>query len=150
FVAMLICVGLAILVSVLIKGLQLVGHVFCIWAPTAHGAKALAIASLIMIALGSGLQVLGMIIRVAEGGRVGPFASLGASPGVGLVGSLLSNLGQIINLIEIVVFLFFLRAIAQCIRDRRLQDNVRQLLFLAGTSIALVAAILSMFLFAAF
>jgi hypothetical protein len=150
YVAMRICVGIALLVILLIKGLQFVGHVCCLWAPTAHGAKALAIASFVMVALGFGLQMVGGIINVAEGGSVGAIARLVPSPAVGEVGFLLRSVGQIIDYVEIIVFLLFLRAIAQCIHDRPLQDNVRQLLFLAGASITLAVAVFSMLLVAAF
>src|SRR5262249_24211830 len=66
-VATIIFVGVAVIGSVLIGMLKLVGHVFCLWAPSEYRAKPLAIASLILFALGFGLQMLGWIVNLAEG-----------------------------------------------------------------------------------
>jgi hypothetical protein len=129
-VAMFIFVGVAVIGNVLIHVLKLVGHVFCLWAPAKRHAKPLAIACLVLFALGFGLQMLGWIVTLAEGGGFG---------GVGFLETGLLNYGgQAIELIEIVVFLVFLRAIARCIRDRRLAESCRSLIMLAGAVVLLV------------
>src|SRR5262249_10333502 len=59
------------------------------------------------------------------------------------LGSIASNLGQVLDLVNLVVFLFFLRAVARCIEDRKLQDNVKQLLILASAAVVLTIGLLA-------
>ena len=53
------------------------------------------------------------------------------------VGQLAGNVAQLIGVVALVVFLFFLRAVALTIRNHGLAATIKQLLILSGTGVVL-------------
>jgi hypothetical protein len=99
--------------------LSLVGDGLCVAAPPKHGARALAITSLALAVLALGLTGASFLL--------GPLR-------------LLANLA---SLTQSFVFLFFLRAVARCIRARQMESNVGKLIILnavvVGGAVLMVA-----------
>jgi hypothetical protein len=91
--------------------LSIAGDAFCLAAPPKHGAQGLAIASL----------VLGLV-------------PLAVFP-VGLFVPPVRALGNLSHLAQTFVFLFFLRAVARCLRAGDMESNVNRLIVLLGVTI---------------
>jgi hypothetical protein len=118
---LLVIVGLIALVGVIVT---LIGNVMCLSAPPKHGAKNLAMAAL----------VLSSVALLAGGASM-------FFPQVNLLGNLAS-------IAELFVFLFFLRALARCIRAADLEHGVKNLLILyavmvGGLVLMVVVAIIA-------
>ncbi len=126
--------------------LNLVGQVFCLWAPPEHSARSLAIIALVLAVAGPGLTVTGgfvtLIELVSRTSRAmqatGPMLPPD-SPGVG---PLLSNIGNVLSIFQMLAFLSFMRAAALCLRDGELALSVQPLLALAGVLAAIFIGIL--------
>jgi hypothetical protein len=129
--------------ALLNRVLECVGQIFCLWAPSEYGARRWAIAGLALFVAGFGLQLLGGVVSIVQLGAASQ--SLGAefSETTENIGSIASYGGQALDLVNILVFLFFLRAVARCIEDRRLQDSVWQLLILASAVVVLTIGLLA-------
>lgn len=112
--------------------LQVIGKALCLRAPTAHGARALAIASLALTAAALALSVSGAITTIVAEGAVGLVGGPGGLGRTGSVGSLMSNGGQVADMIGIALFILFLRAVALNLGDEQLAASARQLLLLGG------------------
>jgi hypothetical protein len=126
--------------------LNLVGQVFCLWAPPEHSARGLAIIALVLAVAGPGLTVTGGFVTLIEAAsrisstmrNTGPMLPPD-SPGVG---PLLSNIGNVLSIFQMLAFLSFMRAAALCLRDGELALSIQPLLALAGVLAAVFIGIL--------
>jgi len=124
--------GLVVVAAFAQVVLQIVGKVLCLRAPTNHGARGLAIASLILAAVGFALTFSGAITTIAAEGAGGLLGGPIALQRTNAIGSWMSNVGQVTDVIGIGVFVLFLRAVALSIGDEQLAASARQLLLLGG------------------
>ncbi|MBL8795643.1 MAG: hypothetical protein JNM56_17185, partial [Planctomycetia bacterium] len=124
--------------------LNLVGQIFCLWAPAEHSARGLAIISLVLTIAGPGLTMTGGVVSVIEElSRPRPlFATTTAAPRPPGVGPLISNIGNVLSVFQMLAFLSFLRATALCLKDGELALSVQPVLALAGVMAALFIGIL--------
>lgn len=141
--AVLLFVVVFMFAALLNRVLECVGQIFCLWAAAEHGARRWAIACLVLFVAGFGLQLLGGVVSLVELGAPSRIAAPGLPETAGTIGAAASNVGQILDLVNVIVFLFFLRAVARCIEDAKLQDNVRQLLSLATAAVVLTIGVLA-------
>jgi len=126
--------------------MNLVGQVFCIWAPPEHSARGLAIIALVLAVAGPGLTVTGGFVTLIESASrisramqtTGPMLPPD-SPGVG---PLLGNIGAVLSIFQVLAFVSFMRAAALCLRDGELALSVQPLLALAGIMAAVLIAAL--------
>jgi hypothetical protein len=118
---LLLIVGLIGLAGAIVR---LIGNVMCLSASPKHGAKSLALAAL----------VLSIVALLGTG------ASMLFPP--------VNFLGNLATTAEFFVFLFFLRALARCIRAADLEHSVKNLLILyavmvGGLVLMVVVAIIA-------
>jgi phage FluMu protein Com len=135
---MLVVVILAGLMRFAAEVLALVGYIFCMNASPKHGAKTLAIVTL---ALGGGT----LLFFLANNGLM--LTGRAAAPGGGMnvVGSgPVTIIADLLNLARFIVSLFFLRAVALCLRDWSLEKSAKTLIILwcifAGMFVTLLTA----------
>ena len=109
--------GAGVLVGVLlgrlVRLLSLIGNIICLAAPPKYGAKNLAVATLILMSVSAVCQLVSFLVAP-----------------LGIVGGLAYAAG-------FFVFLFFLRALARCLRADSLEASVKNLLILYGVTIGL-------------
>lgn len=125
--------------------LNLVGQVFCLWAPSEHSARGLAIIALVLAVAGPGLTVTGGFVTLIESASrisstmrtTGPVPP--DSPGIG---PLLSSIGAVLSIFQVLAFVSFMRAAALCLRDGELALSVQPLLALVGIMAAVLIAAL--------
>jgi hypothetical protein len=126
--------------------MNLVGQVFCLWAPPENSARSLAIIALVLAVAGPGLTVTGGFVTLIESfSRIsstmrttGPMLP----PDSPEVGPMLSNIGNVLSIFQMLAFLSFMRAAALCLRDGELALSVQPLLALAGVMAAIFIGIL--------
>src|SRR5205807_5090292 len=107
--------GIMVLAS---EVLALIGYIFCINANPKHGAKTLAIVTLAL----AGGSLLFFVISHAltlTGRAAVPGAAMNFAAG-GPIGIIANQL----SLGKVIVFLFFLRAVALCVREWSLYKSV--------------------------
>jgi hypothetical protein len=141
----LLLMGGACAIFLVSWGLSLTGQVFCLFAPPAHGARVLAIISLSLTGLVVALALFGGLL-----GSLGPrtvqyqlssSSNMSAppppvvTPAAG-AGSDLSGVRGLIQFAQWIVFLFFLRAVAQGVRRPELARGVVALVISIGVGVA--------------
>jgi hypothetical protein len=114
--------------GVCIYGLMITGHAFCLSAPTKHGARALAYVTL-LLALADVLMWLGGQFLGLSLAAVPP----GAGPTVFFFLSQMAALGPwVCSLAHLLVFLFFLRAVALGVEAYSLAETVVGVMIVFG------------------
>jgi hypothetical protein len=136
-------VGVFMFAGLLNRVLECAGRVFCVWAPAEHGARRWAIACLALLIVGFGLQLLGGVVGIVQLGAARSLPGADLSETTENLGSIASSVGQVVELVNVLVFLFYLRAVARCIEDQKLHDNVKQLLILASAAVVLTIGLLA-------
>jgi hypothetical protein len=103
-------------------GLSLAGYVFCTNAPPKHNAQQLARTTLF-------LAIASLVLVLVQFGLM--FA--------GALGGILAILMQLVSLVTnfstSLTFLFFLRAVARCLRNYTLERSVQTLIYIFGATI---------------
>jgi hypothetical protein len=128
--------GLMVLGGLTILGLRITGQAFCIAAPSKHGAKGLAIAAL-LLTIASLFLTFGMVgLGFIEGATGKPPLPMNRGQVTGL-NSVLNVLSNGIVMIEAIVFLFFLRAVALGVHNRGLAQSIGYLMMVGGTIVVL-------------
>jgi predicted Zn finger-like uncharacterized protein len=105
-------------------GTALIGYLFCLSAPTKNNARTLAIVTLVLAAVSLLFTGIEFILSLTDAGQ---------APGMSR--AVLLMIGILIGLIKLFVFLFFLRAVARCLKDRSLAKNIKNLMILYGTAL---------------
>src|SRR5438105_686820 len=116
---MLVVLVLAGLMGFAAEVLALIGYIFCMNASSKHGAKTLAIVTLAL----AGASLLFFLVNNAL-----MFTGRAAVPGAGMNFAASGPVGIIANLLNLgkfIVFLFFLRAVALCLREWSLEKSVK-------------------------
>ena len=114
--------------------LTLVGYGFCMGAPDESGARGLATATLslsLASMVASGVSLVMVLAAGAGLAAANPFA-LGAA---GTLSMLLSFGQMILSLAAMFTFLFFLRAVADALREGALAASIQSLIMLFGISL---------------
>lgn len=130
-IALIVMGGLLILGGLTILGLRITGQAFCIAAPSKNGAKGLAVAALLLTIAGLFLTLGSVGLGIIEGAGVIPSLPGGRGTTTGL-SNLLNQLGNVVGMIESIVFLFYLRAVALGIHNRGLAQSIGYLLMVSG------------------
>jgi hypothetical protein len=138
----LVLAGLVILGGLTAFILQITGQVYCVAAPARNSAKGLAVTSLVLTLLALFLNLAGyawlFMGGVGAAARANP-VGLGAAAGGGNV---LTASSSLVQFVQFIVFLFFLRAVALSVRAYGVAQGVIYLLILGGIMIALFVAII--------
>jgi hypothetical protein len=112
------------LLIVVARGLSILGNVGCLFAPPGHGARVLAIVSLALLGISA-------IFSCVSG------ASLSLPPIPGTFGAVLgelSSLASLLGIAQVIVFLFFLRAVARMLEEQWLVQHALYLAILSGAA----------------
>ncbi len=134
----LFLVGLAVVVILVAYVLSLIGYVFDIWAPARNGAKMLAISTLVLAGFGFLLGCLSPFLGAAAGqAALNPAAASGA-------GFVLLIFSYLLGVIQHFVYLFFLRALAQCLKCSSLEENIRNLIIFNGAVVGLYIVLVAL------
>jgi hypothetical protein len=121
---MLVLQGIYLLAALASLGLQITGNVFCMAAPSRHGAKTLARVSVSLLVGGLVLMLVGLAVAVVGTGAGLAAATPGpalAASGAGLV---IMGIAYLAILAQPIVFLFMLRALAFVIRADGLARSI--------------------------
>jgi hypothetical protein len=125
FLGLLVLFGMAMLAAFV---LYLVGNIVCLGAPAEHGARTLARASLVLLlaAIGVLIVVIGLLIAVnipsrPAGARLNPGEAIASLQG-------LIFFAMILHFVHLIVFQFFLRALAQGLHRPGLVSSIHGLL----------------------
>jgi hypothetical protein len=132
--------GVMMLIAVVVS---LVGQIFCLAAPPKYGAKTLAIVTLILAVLSFLLTGVGEVAGMVGG--MGAAANQAAMAGGRLL-TIVGQIGRLTSLAQLFVFLFFLKAVARCIRADGLERSVKSLIILFAVMVVgfLVVMLVSM------
>lgn len=103
--------GLIVLVSLAAGIVTLVGYCFCLFSPREQGARTLALISLMLVVLSSGLSGLLYVLNRDDPPRI------------------LSVLPSMLGFVQWVVFLFFLRALGKLLEANWLLRDISKLLY---------------------
>jgi hypothetical protein len=113
-----------LLLIVVARGLMLLGNVGCLFAPPRYGARVLAIASLALL----GTSALFSCVS-------GVSLSLPPMPGsLGVGVTELSDLASLLGIAQVIVLLFFLRAVARMLEEQWLVQHALYLAILSGAA----------------
>jgi hypothetical protein len=124
---------LGALVILAAEGLWIAGLAFCAGAPPKEGAKTLATVSLGLAVLSLLLALAGGGLGMAQGGAA-PARPFGAGAGGG-AGNVITNVAGLVNLAQMFVFLFFLRALALALREDGMAQGIFMLIIVAGVTL---------------
>lgn len=139
-------IGILVLVGFLVVGLlQLIGQVLCLWAPVEQKARLLAISSLCLVFVAIAFGLASNVVTGLEGGAFGGnlFGRRLGGQTTSLAGSLLTLCTYFVSLVELGVWLAFLRAVALNLRFDSLINSIRQLSILTGVAAALYFCLLA-------
>jgi predicted Zn finger-like uncharacterized protein len=129
-------VGLMYLASAI---LAIVGYIFCMQVPPKHGAKGLAVAALVLAGASLLVVIISGIIDVARGpGEVRPLVGKDAQQGF----RPLEAVGVVLNAAKVLVFLFFMFAVAKSLRARSLEKSIKHVIILSGLAVGAWVALM--------
>jgi hypothetical protein len=125
--------------------MRIVGHAFCLPSPVEHGAKGLALATLLCIAGNVACSIFSILVSIAGSGMSAaasnPFgfgAASGASQALNLLGGLLAFAGA-------VLFLFYMRALALVLGAHGLARSIVSYMITVAVSVGVGVALFCVF-----
>ena len=143
---LLVLIIVVVTIVLICQILKLLGYIFNLAAPAAHKAKPLAIAT-----LGAGvgsilLLILGYVLVIAAGVANARNPLFPTGTGAFGVGNVIALIGQIGSLVELALFLFFLRAVCFGVRADWLARTINYLMILGGVGLGMYVLVIIIFL----